>query len=194
MVFEYIQERFRGAYRYFACPQSRNRELGKRRSGRKRTKHCSDPERDASEEGEGVAEGEVMRGKRVAARHRRTKAQDDKVGSEEEEEDGIDRRYGKDEDDYVDEEGEDEESLSVGLADLLLSKREKKMAANVKREGREPPSDNGSPSPQNGLLDSEEEEEDEEEEEEEQEEIAPEDLEYVFDKMIFTGGKVTFCY
>ncbi|XP_041912476.1 terminal uridylyltransferase 4 isoform X2 [Alosa sapidissima] len=190
MVFEYIQERFRGAYRYFACPQSRNREQGQRRAARKRARRRPDPEREASEE----SEREGKRGKSAEARRHRTTGQEGhKVGGEEEEHDSTERKCRRDEDDddYVDEEDEDEEGLSAGLADLLLHKREKK-AANRRREGREPPSDHGSPSPLNGLLDSDEEEEEdveEEEEEEEQEEIAPEDLQYVFDKMIFTGGK-----
>ncbi|XP_031430304.1 terminal uridylyltransferase 4 isoform X3 [Clupea harengus] len=187
MVFEYIQDRFRSAYRYFACPQSRNRELGQRRGARKRAKrHPPHPEREASEEG-----GEGKRGKSAEAGRCRTTAEERKEGEggEEEEEDGVEGRCGRDDEDdddvYVD---EDEEGLRSGLADLLLSKREKK-AANVRREGREPPSDHSSPSPQNGLLDSEEDEDEVAEEEEEQEEIAPEDLQYVFDRMIFTEGK-----
>lgn len=190
MVFEYIQDRFRSAYRYFACPQSRNRELGQRRGARKRAKrHPPHPEREASEEG-----GEGKRGKSAEAGRCRTTAEERKEGEggEEEEEDGVEGRCGRDDEDdddvYVD---EDEEGLRSGLADLLLSKREKK-AANVRREGREPPSDHSSPSPQNGLLDSEEDEDEVAEEEEEQEEIAPEDLQYVFDRMIFTEGKVMY--
>ena len=38
MVFEYIQERFRTAYKYFACPQSlnsRGHQRGSKRAGRK---------------------------------------------------------------------------------------------------------------------------------------------------------------
>ncbi|KAL2089929.1 hypothetical protein ACEWY4_014617 [Coilia grayii] len=188
MVFEYIQERFRSAYRYFACPQSRHRDPGDRRGARKRSKRRPDPERENSEEG-----GESKRGKSTEARRRRTTTgesePDDSLeggGCRREEDEDDD-----DEDEDVYEEDDEEEGLSVRLADLLLSKREKKVVnVNMKRGGREPPSGQSSPSPQNGLLDSEEEEEEEdEEEEEEQEEIAPEDLQYVFDKMIFTGGK-----
>uniref|UniRef100_A0A8C9XV93 RNA uridylyltransferase n=1 Tax=Sander lucioperca TaxID=283035 RepID=A0A8C9XV93_SANLU len=144
MVFEYIQERFRTAYKYFACPQRRGT-------------------------------GGRQRGKKAQKQRAKLKKVDKK-----EEDDGK---------------GEGSPSDQRGLMDMVLN------------EGNKP-----SFSP-NGLLDSdkegeeEEEEEDddddddddeEEEEEEEEEEssvsdkdgpVASEDLHYVFDKMIFTGGK-----
>ncbi|TRY67979.1 hypothetical protein DNTS_035546 [Danionella cerebrum] len=39
MVFEYIQERFRMAYKYFACPQSKNRVNSSRRLPRRKPRH-----------------------------------------------------------------------------------------------------------------------------------------------------------
>ena len=73
----------------------------------------------------------------------------------------------------------------------------------------ESPDEKRLPLAANGLLDSDSEEEEEEEEEEEAEEddeemeeeeenrvsqknrlVLPEDLHYIFDRMIFTGGKV----
>ncbi|XP_054911040.1 terminal uridylyltransferase 4 isoform X2 [Poeciliopsis prolifica] len=111
MVFEYIQERFRSAYKYFACPQRR----GAKKTG------------------------------------------GDEAGREDNERPEGSRR----EDDSGDD--EDGSDLEKSLDDLVLS-------------------DGSKPSPSSkGLLDSEEEEEEEEE--------GAADLHYVFDKMIFTGGK-----
>lgn len=64
----------------------------------------------------------------------------------------------------------DEKTLDVSLMNMILSERNK-----------------SSFSP-NGLLDSDKEEEEEDDEEENS--VPSEDLHYVFDKMIFTGGKV----
>ncbi|XP_027883781.1 terminal uridylyltransferase 4 [Xiphophorus couchianus] len=113
MVFEYIQERFRSAYKYFACPQRR---------GAKKTR--------------GDEVGRIPEG------------QEDNKKSE-----GSQR-----EDDSGDD--EDGSDLEKSLDDLVLN------------DGSKPSSS------AKGLLDSEEEEEQ-----------GPADLHYVFDKMIFTGGK-----
>ncbi|XP_024134004.1 terminal uridylyltransferase 4 isoform X2 [Oryzias melastigma] len=135
MVFEYIQERFRSAYKYFACPQ-----------------------------------------KRGAARHQRNKRVE--AGRREEQsagddEDGSDSKR-------------DEKTVDVGLKNMVLCKESK-------------PSSSSSSSPPNGLLDSDEEEEEDEDDDEEEEEensvpemdesFTADDLHYVFDRMIFTGGK-----
>lgn len=132
MVFEYIQERFRTAYRYFACPQSLNRRPARR---------------------------DAPRRQRVA----RT-GDDTRRGSTEEDEDDPDERLGR------------------GFDRLLM-------------EDEDEPSPSSSPSlsPQNGLLlDGEDDEGDEEQcPGPKQDTVAPEDLHYIFDRMIFTGGKVS---
>lgn len=142
MVFEYIQERFRMAYKYFACPQSRN---GANARLRKKSRRHVSVERSGEEDGD---------------------------SSDDEEERDI----------------EEEESLRAGFTELLLGDGgidagceaiSRELAATV------------SPSVLNGLLmDSDEEEEDKDQEMEEQDNIAPEDMHYIFDRMIFTGGKV----
>uniref|UniRef100_A0AAR2J7R4 CCHC-type domain-containing protein n=1 Tax=Pygocentrus nattereri TaxID=42514 RepID=A0AAR2J7R4_PYGNA len=131
MVFEYIQDCFRMAYRYFACPQSRNGLQAKR------------------------------------AKHRE---EDNNEDEEEEEEE--------------DEAGDEEQCVSSGLARLLVT--DGTQDGDASQQPSSP-----SPSPQNGLLlDSEDEEQEEEgQKASENDRIAPEDLHYVFDRMIFTGGK-----
>ncbi|XP_074524138.1 terminal uridylyltransferase 4 isoform X2 [Halichoeres trimaculatus] len=159
MVFEYIQERFRTAYKYFACPQRRGS------AGRQRSKKAGKQGLDEDKDDE--------KGEKSQSWQQGSKEEDDS-----EEEDGSDPSSKK-----------DEKTLDASLTDMVLSEDDK-----------------SSFSP-NGLLDSdkegekeeEEEEDDEEEEEEEEEEncmapekdgpIASEDLHYVFDRMIFTGGK-----
>lgn len=156
MVFEYIQERFRMAYKYFACPQSRNRANASRgllrkksrRHGRARSHGRDDSlERKSREERSG---------------------EEDADSSEDEEERDI----------------EEEERLRAGFTELLVS--DGGMNAGCKATAV-------SPSVLNGLpmdSDDEEEEEDKDQEVEEQDSIAPEDIHYIFDRMIFTGGKV----
>uniref|UniRef100_A0AAY4DJA1 Terminal uridylyl transferase 4 n=1 Tax=Denticeps clupeoides TaxID=299321 RepID=A0AAY4DJA1_9TELE len=153
MVFEYVQERFRFAYKYFACPQSRNRDLGKLRITTQRTNLNLNHDQERKEmksTDEGNRETAYVKGQQ-----------------------GVN--------------GEDErqEMSSFTATDLLKS---------VKRaEGQELPSADSPHYPQNGLLDSAEEEEEEDGEKdlvtELQRDIPPEDLHYVFDRMIFTGGK-----
>lgn len=132
MVFEYLQERFRTAYKYFACPQRRH-------GGRLRGV-------------EDFHEGE-----------------------------GEDQRRGLS--DFT----EDEESQSDdedGASHPSTQEGEKALGSSLKSMVLSGDSDPSS-SP-NGLLDSEEEEKGSAADEE----GAAEHLHYVFDKMIFTGGKV----
>lgn len=121
MVFEYIQERFRSAYKYFACPQRR----GAKKTG----------------------------GDEVGRRPEGQEDNEKPEGSQREDDSGDD---------------EDGSDLEKSLDDLVLN------------DGSKPSSS------AKGLLDSEEEEEEEEQ--------GPADLHYVFDKMIFTGGKVNHTF
>lgn len=151
MVFEYIQERFRTAYRYFACPQSRNGRGATRASrARARGAHAGEAKRGEEEDGSNSTDED-----------------------EEEEEDDEDE----------DEAGDEERRVSRGLSRLLVEDED---------EDRIRHSSSPTPSPHNGLFpDSDEEERDEEGRKgPEQHSIAPEDLHYTFDRMIFTGGKV----
>uniref|UniRef100_A0A8C5BT46 CCHC-type domain-containing protein n=1 Tax=Gadus morhua TaxID=8049 RepID=A0A8C5BT46_GADMO len=158
MVFEYIQERFRTAYKYFACPQSlstRGRQRGGKQAGRRPgTGGAQKPrEEEAGKDGQ-----------------RRM----NEVEGEEEEEGagGSGRKKG--------------DLLEGRLQDLGLSDGESPDKKRLSLAA-------------NGVLDSDsEEEEDDEEEMEEEEEnrvsqknrlVLPEDLHYIFDRMIFTGGK-----
>lgn len=85
---------------------------------------------------------------------------------------------------------EEEESLRAGFIELLVSDA----GMDSRSESlSQKPSIAESPSALNGLLmDSEEDEEEENryQEMEKQDSIAPEDMHYIFDWMIFTGGKV----
>ncbi|XP_008336747.1 terminal uridylyltransferase 4 isoform X3 [Cynoglossus semilaevis] len=160
MVFEYIQERFRTAYKYFACPQRRG--SGGHLRGRKASRQSAIAEwaekKEASfvdtEDDEGSSE-KVQRGQQCLK-------EDEEFDSEDE--DGPDPSRKK-----------DERTLGRSLQDMEIS------------DGNKP-----SLSP-NGLLDSDNEEDEEDEEEnyvsEKDRIISPEELHYVFDKMIFTGGK-----
>ncbi|XP_076846196.1 terminal uridylyltransferase 4 isoform X2 [Brachyhypopomus gauderio] len=163
MVFEYIQERLRTAYRYFACPQSRDEPAsGPAPSLSPAPGHApGQPDRPQSEERDAASSSD----------------EDD-----EEDSNGEDGRVGR----RVQEE---EQRVSADLAKLVVTDQ----GAGLKREGgdaaRQPSSP--PPSPQNGvLLDSEEDEQAEERRKRpQQRSIAPEDLHYIFDRMIFTGGK-----
>ncbi|XP_052397285.1 terminal uridylyltransferase 4 isoform X1 [Carassius gibelio] len=146
MVFEYIQERFRTAYKYFACPQSRNGANARRGLLRKR-----------------------LRRSRMA----RSRSLDRKKSGEEDA-------------DSSDDEDEEEESLRAGFSELLLS--DGGMDAGSEDVSQDH-STAASPSALNGLRMDSDEEEDEEQDMEKRDSIAPEDLHYVFDRMIFTGGK-----
>uniref|UniRef100_A0A3Q1HDJ2 RNA uridylyltransferase n=1 Tax=Anabas testudineus TaxID=64144 RepID=A0A3Q1HDJ2_ANATE len=130
MVFEYIQERFRMAYKYFACPQ--RRVLRNKKAGRQVAKLEGAEKEEAGEDGKG----------------------DKSEEPESDDEDGSDlfRRI-------------TEKTLDASLMDMILNEGNK-----------------SSFSP-NGLLDSDV------EGEEEENGVSSKDLHYVFDKMIFTGGK-----
>lgn len=157
MVFEYIQERFRTAYRYFACPQSRNGHV---------------PRRDAV--------------RLPAARPTGTRPVDTKREVEEDAANSTDEDEDEEEDDEDDDEddvGDEERHMRRGLSRLLVEDEDDDLVRH---------SSSHTPSPHNGLFpDSEEEEQDGEVRKgPEQDIIAPEDLHYIFDRMIFTGGKV----
>uniref|UniRef100_A0A672R524 Terminal uridylyltransferase 4-like n=1 Tax=Sinocyclocheilus grahami TaxID=75366 RepID=A0A672R524_SINGR len=156
MVFEYIQERFRTAYKYFACPQSRNGANASRGLLRKK------PRRSHTA--------------RSCSLDRKNRAEAEKSGEED-----ADSSDDEDERDM-----EEEESLRAGFTELLVSD-----AGMDTRSVSQEPSTAESPSALNGLLmdSEEEEEEDKDQEMEKPDSIAPEDMHYIFDRMIFTGGK-----
>ncbi|KAJ8392523.1 hypothetical protein AAFF_G00074010 [Aldrovandia affinis] len=208
MVFEYIRERFRTAYKYFACPQSKNRHARARQQVRPQGGEHSPQDEDCAREenlvrDRGSEKVEEAIGDPERGFPEMEGEEEEGVGEEEEEEDG--------------EAGQSEEycapggDLLVNLMGLLLSEREapaaqaldraqEREAAHAPERGGSPPkgqeteersSFSTSPASQDGLPESDEDEQAEEEEEEEEEdvEIRPEDLHYVFDRMIFTGGK-----
>lgn len=154
MVFEYIQERFRTAYKYFACPQSRNKANANRG---------------------------LLRKKPRRSRTARSRCLDRKKSGEED----ADSSDDEDERDM-----EEEERLRAGFTELLVSNA----GMDTRSESlSQKPSTAECPSALNGLLmDSEEDEKEEDTylEMEKQDSIAPEDMHYIFDRMIFTGGKV----
>lgn len=146
MVFEYIQERFRATYKYFACPRRR---------------HSRGP----------------RRGQIVA-----------KQGAKMED---FDRERGEDKSLGLTGLTEDEESESEdedGASDPSTKEREKTLDISLKKMVLS--SENQPPSYPNGLLDSEEEEKGSTADQDR----PPDDLHYVFDKMIFTGGKVNVAH
>uniref|UniRef100_UPI003AAA676E terminal uridylyltransferase 4 isoform X1 n=1 Tax=Centroberyx gerrardi TaxID=166262 RepID=UPI003AAA676E len=170
MVFEYIQERFRTAYKYFACPQSRG--TGGRQRGKKAGKQ--DMKLEGVEKKEAVfvntEEDDGKGGKsQSAGRGHQEVKEDEEHESDEEDTSDPSRKKG-------------EKTLDATLMDMVLS------------EGNRPTErpTNALFSP-NGLLDSDKEGEEEEEEENSVSEteglVTAEDLHYIFDRMIFTGGK-----
>lgn len=142
MVFEYIQERFRTAYKYFACPQRRHR-------------------------------GGLHRAQTLAKQG--TKVEE--FGKEEDDDQslGLSRLTEDEESESDDEDGASDPSTKEGEKTLGTS------LMNMVLSGENKPS-----SSPNGLLDSEEEEKGSVADQD----GPPDDLHYVFDKMIFTGGKV----
>ncbi|XP_045905692.1 terminal uridylyltransferase 4 isoform X2 [Micropterus dolomieu] len=166
MVFEYIQERFRTAYKYFACPQRRG--SGSRHRSKKAGKQGAKLE--------GVEKTEAAFVNKEEDNEKGEKSQSAQRGHQ-----GLKRDEEADSDDGDGSDPsrkKDENTLDATVMDKVLN------------EGTKP-----SFSP-NGLLDSDKEGEEEEEEEEEESSVSDtdgpvpsEDLHYVFDKMIFTGGK-----
>ncbi|KAM6962727.1 terminal uridylyltransferase 4 [Aplochiton taeniatus] len=159
MVFEYIQERFRTAYKYFACPQSKNGFMASKKTDKQDVKKAAVPakteETDVGKEGQGPSSGSGPP---------KSKEEDEAESDEE----GLKPSQ------------KTEVKLDAGLKCLVLS------------EGESSPETAASASPSpNSLLDSdcEEEEVDQGHVQEKQGYIAPEDLYYIFDRMIFTGGK-----
>ncbi|XP_068445814.1 terminal uridylyltransferase 4 [Clinocottus analis] len=153
MVFEYIQERLRAAYKYFACPQRRS--TGGHQRAKKAGKQVEKLKALEKDEDHGKSLG--------SPKEQQGCKEDEELESDE---DGSDP-FRKD----------NKKTLDAKLMEMVLN------------EGNKP-----SFSP-NGLLDSYEEDEEEEEEAEESSisekdrPVTSEDLHYVFDKMIFTGGK-----
>ncbi|XP_041861938.1 terminal uridylyltransferase 4 isoform X2 [Melanotaenia boesemani] len=166
MVFEYIQERFRTAYKYFACPQKRGnggRQRNKKTQGQAVKLEGAERKRDTRSNNE----EDDCKGEESAQ----------KEGSKEDEEPD-----GDDEDGSDLSRKRDEKTLDASLLDMVLNERSKTSFSpngllDSDKEGEE------------------EEEEDEVEEEEDcvSERDVPvsseDDLHYEFDKMIFTGGK-----
>ncbi|XP_054644990.1 terminal uridylyltransferase 4 [Dunckerocampus dactyliophorus] len=159
MVFEYIQERFRTAYKYFACPQ---------RKGTVEQQKSKTPAKQGSK----LYPGE----KKEAACLKKMKNNLMEL-------DGASRTplQGSKDDDQHESDNKDEKTLDSSLMDMVLSEGDK-------------PSEHQSITSlsANGVLDSDEEEEGNNEEKGVSEKdgiISSEDLHYVFDKMIFTGGK-----
>ncbi|XP_051515437.1 terminal uridylyltransferase 4-like isoform X2 [Myxocyprinus asiaticus] len=153
MVFEYIQERFRMAYKYFARPQSRNAAIGSRRIQRKKPRHHGRAQPHARDD---TAKSDSLKRKNT-----------EKNGEEDDDGDSSDN-----------EEDEEEKLIRKGFTELLVKEMQDEVSSSA-----------GSPSTLNGLLMDSDEEEDNEEHETEQDTIAPEDMHYIFDRMIFTGGK-----
>ncbi|XP_039984565.1 terminal uridylyltransferase 4 isoform X2 [Xiphias gladius] len=161
MVFEYIQERFRTAYKYFACPQRRGS------GGRQRSKKAG--KQGAKLEGAEKNEAAFLNKEEDDGEESQSPQSEHPDLKEEEEPDS-------DDEDVSDPSTmKDERTLDASLMDMALS------------EGNKP-----SFSP-NGLLDSDNEgwgeDEDENGVSEKDGPVTSEDLHYVFDKMIFTGGK-----
>lgn len=165
MVFEYIQERFRTAYKYFACPQSRNGTNGSRGYLRKKSRRRARARKHGHDGTAEPTSGELKN-----------------VGEEEDEESS-------------DDEDDEEEILSADFGKLLASDVQMDAGLLDEAVSQELSSPVMSSLTPNGLLmDSDEEEvEKEKHRRVEQENIAPEDMHYIFDRMIFTGGKVTCC-
>ncbi|XP_053286293.1 terminal uridylyltransferase 4 isoform X3 [Pleuronectes platessa] len=158
MVFEYIQERFRSAYKYFACPQRRGHRGPQRSRGVSKQELENKLEGTERKEAASVSnEEDEERGERSQRGQQRMREDEE---PESDDEDGSDFSKKK-----------NERTLDASLMDLVLN------------EGNRP-----SLCP-NGLLDSDEEGEEENDESEKDENVSSEDLHYVFDKMIFTGGK-----
>lgn len=167
MVFEYIQERFRTAYKYFACPQ-RKGTGGRQRSKKAGKQGAKLDEVERKEAACADKEEDDGKGEKSRSGHERSK--DDKE-PESDDEDGSDPSREKD------------EKMLVSLMDLVLG--------DGNKPTERPAITSLSP---NGLLDSDKEGEDEDEEEnifsDKEGIVTSEDLHYLFDKMIFTGGKV----
>uniref|UniRef100_A0A8C7I0T9 Terminal uridylyl transferase 4 n=1 Tax=Oncorhynchus kisutch TaxID=8019 RepID=A0A8C7I0T9_ONCKI len=174
MVFEYIQERFRTAYKYFACPQSKDRNTVEQQRGKNITKHGGMKQEEGERKGEdgseksGGGQGDGNEGKSQSSETGQ------KEDGESDEEERAERTQEK-----------EERALNGGLMDLVLSGGGTSTDGAVAEPGTtlEP----SSASTHNGLLDRDEEEENHVSEK--QGHIAPEDLHYIFDRMIFTGGK-----
>ncbi|XP_040896194.1 terminal uridylyltransferase 4 [Toxotes jaculatrix] len=163
MVFEYIQERFRTAYRYFACPQRKG--SGGHQRSKKAGKQGAKLEGVENKEADSVSkEDNDGKGEKSPSTQRAHQGLKEDEEPDSDDEDGSDPSRKK-----------DERTLDASLMDMVIN------------EGNKP-----SFSP-NGLLDSDKEGGVEDEEENSVSEKAgpftSEDLHYVFDKMIFTGGK-----
>ncbi|XP_056270531.1 terminal uridylyltransferase 4 [Pseudoliparis swirei] len=151
MVFEYIQERLRAAYKYFACPQRRS--TGGRQRAKKADKRggkLEELEREDDDDGKSQCSQKEQQGFKEEGQPE----SDDQDGSKS-------SRKAK------------EKTLDASLKEMVLN------------EGNKPSFS------LNGLQDSDEEEEEVEESSilDKEGPVTSDDLHYVFDKMIFTGGK-----
>lgn len=155
MVFEYIQERLRAAYKYFACPQRRSTG-GRQRAKKadKRGEKLEELEREDDDDGKSQCSQKEQQGFKEEGEPE----SDDEDGSE------SSRKA-------------NEKTLDASLKEMVLN------------EGNKPSFS------LNGLQDSDEEEEVEESSISDKDgPVTSDDLHYVFDKMIFTGGKVTITF
>lgn len=162
MVFEYIQERFRTAYKYFACPQKRD-AVGRHR-GQKMGRQIPQMEEFERKDAALV--------KKEEDKGRSEKRQSTQSGwhnlKENEESDS------NDEDNRSDQSTKkDEKTLDGSLMDMSLSEGDKpsfspKTLLDSVRKGEEEEAEGR-------VLD---------------QDVTSEELYYIFDKMIFTGGKV----
>ncbi|KAJ8270264.1 hypothetical protein GJAV_G00112280 [Gymnothorax javanicus] len=174
MVFEYIQERFRTAYKYFACPQSKDAPARGRQRGKK----------SVTKEGAAKVESIVV----------------EPAGEDKEDTDpGVQDTEGEE---ASEEDDDGDEEADSNRDDRNVPRRQNKSpdktspgspAKDRPCRGSSPSSVPASPDEavENGLLGSEEDEEAEEEQVDKRHvaEVSPEALHYVFDRIIFTGGK-----
>ncbi|MFT7796556.1 terminal uridylyltransferase 4 [Arapaima gigas] len=165
MVFEYIQERFRTAYRYFACPQSKNR------FAKGNHQHKSGKQIKGGRSGRTETPAKVGGLARERSDCRETDRRPQRLA------DGEDDSEDEDEDDEDASEDDDgpDGTLSADLADLLLSEGEESPVSQAWPEEQASP-------PENGLPESKE-------ETVKEVEVLPYELHYTFDRMTFTGGK-----
>ncbi|XP_051929272.1 terminal uridylyltransferase 4 isoform X1 [Hippocampus zosterae] len=165
MVFEYIQERFRTAYKYFACPQKKGRMEQKSKMGGKQESTLSQVEKKGHAS---VCANKIetnlskLTDENIQMTFQQSK-DDDEILSDNKARSDLSTE-------------EDERLLDGSLMAMALSEESK--------------ASKHSSLPINGLLHEELKGEEEENCFSEKEGVATsEELHYIFDKMIFTGGK-----
>ncbi|KAJ8357285.1 hypothetical protein SKAU_G00200790 [Synaphobranchus kaupii] len=175
MVFEYIQERFRTAYKYFACPQSKDGPARRRRRGKKaKTKGGTARVKGILGKAEGGAQDQEDTDPGVQ------ETEEEEASEEEEDEDDDEADSNEDDPNVPSRPGESAAQASPGSPARDRPSRGSSPSALTAPQGT---------AVENGLLGSEEDEEEERPPRREVVEIAPEALHYIFDRMIFTGGK-----